>query len=214
MIISPATFERCDPKQSTDCVVWVGDEIPCLGVCKYDTLTELQTKVAQKVCDLIKATDATSLTIPTCFAVAFASRDKTVLNFLQTLLDTACTQASQIADLQDQLENIDPFVTLDYKCCSGNPCVNDATVHVSEAIQNVINCLCTQSNRITDLQNEIATLDTEVSNISSRFDNFINNQFPVILDQLNTTGNVATSALNKANCIINSLDNQSIPISC
>ena len=58
----------CDPV-SSNCVIWQGPDIPCLKLCKGDTVSDVVYKLATELCDLLTALDVTTYTLPSpCFA--------------------------------------------------------------------------------------------------------------------------------------------------
>ena len=127
---------------TTHQIEWQGNDIACIGVCKGMRLTTVQTKMANAICDLLTATDLTDLEIPSCFTTAFNTSDPILVDFLNLLLSTACTQQTQITGLTNSLDNVNPFVTVDYKCCGENPCITTGTVRLNVALENIIQCIC------------------------------------------------------------------------
>lgn len=149
--------DRCPNPTTTNCIEWVGDDIPCLDICKGDSLTVLQNAIAEKLCELVALTDASNIVIPECLRIAWGTQDKEILTFLQFILDNACSLQSQIDSINGTIANFNPLVTVDYKCCSDNPCVTTGTVTLSVALQNIINCLCTQKEEIEALSQTVIT---------------------------------------------------------
>jgi len=120
-------------------------------------LTTVQVSIAEKLCELVGETNVSTIVLPPCLVTAFGTRDKTILEFILFLLEESCNLQSQIDNLNTDLSIFEPMVTVDYKCCADSPCVTVGTVTVSEAIQNILNCLCDLKS---DLGFEICPLPT------------------------------------------------------
>lgn len=136
------SFYNCPDVLTSDCVSYQGPEIPCLGICPGMKLTSTQVFIAEKLCELVGETNVSTIILPPCLLTAWGTRDKTILEFILFLLEESCNLQSQIDTLNTDLSTFEPMVTVDYKCCADSPCVTVGTVTVSEAIQNVLNCLC------------------------------------------------------------------------
>ena len=127
---------------TTNCVSYQGESIPCLNICRGDSVTYVENAIAVALCKLITETDMSNVVLPPCLIEAWNTRDKTILEFIKFLLEESCTLQGQIDALNTELATFQPMVTVDYKCCSDSPCVTVGTVTVTEALQNIINCLC------------------------------------------------------------------------
>ena len=205
---------------TTHQIEWQGNDIACIGVCKGMRLTTVQTKMANAICDLLTATSLTDLVIPSCFTTAFDTSNPILVDFLNLLLSTACTQQGQITDLTNSLDTVNPFVTVDYKCCSENDCVTTGTVRLNVALENIIQCICDlktlvgvlPSNQtsvvgyIQAVQGNLGVL-TGVVNSYTNSINAITNAQQGISERVKKTES-------RINCIINSLDSTPYPTGC
>lgn len=136
------SFINCPDVTTTNCLEWVGGDFPCLDICNHTNVTDVEFKALTALCKLIGDTDTSTIILPSCLIEAFGTRDKTILEFITFLLEESCTLQAQIDTLNTTLDTFQPMVTVDYKCCSDSPCVTIGTVTVTEALQNIINCLC------------------------------------------------------------------------
>ena len=183
------SFYNCPDVITSDCVSYQGPEIPCLDICPGMKLTTVQVSIAEKLCELVGETNVSSIVLPSCLVTAWATKDKTILEFIQFLLEESCNLQSQIDTLNTELTTFEPMVTVDYKCCADSPCVTVGTETVTEAIQNVLNCLCNlksnlgfdvcpvpsgrslscivqeQTNTITDLQTTLALQQAQIATL-------------------------------------------------
>jgi len=154
---------RCPQTLGTGCISYEGADIPCLGICIGATLTELENAIALKICDLVGMTDMTEVVLPACLITAFGTKDENILNFIQFLLDQHCLLQTQVDGLPT---TNNPIFTLDYKCCSDNVCLSGVTVTVSEHLQNILICLCSQNDRITTLETQFQALSDRLDSVS------------------------------------------------
>lgn len=200
---SSNSYSGCPDTTTSDCVKWQGGDIECLGICNGDMLTDVENTFAENICALLSTTDMSSVEIPECLRVAWGTKDPTILNLINFLLQEHCNLNTKVDGIDTELQTFDPLITVDYKCCSDNPCVTTGTVKLSIALQNIINCLCTQKQLIDEQSATISDLNDKVESLSTQVENFG--------DQLSTltTGMAALSGLltgtyrNKINCIIN-----------
>lgn len=74
---------------SSNCVVWQGPNIPCINLCKGDSVTEVVYKLATELCELINTFDISTYTL-SCFAEGICP-PQTFREFVQLLIDKVCT---------------------------------------------------------------------------------------------------------------------------
>lgn len=213
---SYSKVKRCPSMSTTDCIEYVGDSIPCLDICKGDLLTSVEYSIATKVCELVSLTDASNITIPDCFKDAWATKDKTILEFLSFLLTQACEQKTSITNIQDQLIRLDPLVTVDYKCCSDNPCVTVGEVKLSQALENIVNCLCSLKEIIGVLPEGQTSVVSYIQDLESRLElqtsiiNHITEQYTEITNSLLTISSKLNTHKETINCVISDLDDNGL----
>lgn len=172
-------------------VLYVGDSYECLEICTNTRLTEVQEKLIEKVCELANTTDVSTILLPECLRIAFGSTDPTIINFLQFILNEYCSLQDYVNSIQDgtvQIENFDPVFTVEYGCCSDNPCIVNTTVKLSEHIQNILSCLCALRADVTALESRVEDLETTTESLQTQY------------NTLNTT---VASILLKTSCLPN-----------
>jgi len=147
---------RCAETSTTDCVRYVGVDIPCLDICSGDMMTSVENAIAVKLCELVGQTDISTLTIPDCFTV----KDVTILNTLNFLLETACNQQNLITDLQTNSLTIDSPIVVNYPPCCTDECNLNVNLTISGHFEKILMCLCQQADRITALQAQVDLLPT------------------------------------------------------
>jgi len=168
-------------------ITWGGADIKCgdkIIACKGTRLSEMQLSILERICSLESDVDICSVNIPDCFSSFFdplycTASDKTVIDFINFLLDTACNQQKDL-DTKASKDAVDPIVTLEYCCCAptcttpgGSCCGTSVEVRLSEHIQNVLECLCELKAEVVSLKNEVETLyatKQSVTNTNGRID--------------------------------------------
>ena len=193
-------FIKCKPLVSTECVIYKGEDIPCLNVCKGEKLSTVEIKILNKICVLVGNTDMSSIVLPTCLITAWGTKDKSILNFIQFVLDQFC--------LLHSTETVEPAIDIDYMCLANNPCINtQVTVTIPKAIQDIIIYLCDLANKVSIIENStIPNLDNKITTLTNRV---------TTLESNNTTLINSISTINsRINCIVTNLNANSITIPC
>lgn len=195
------TYNPCGNSISSNCVTWVGPEIPCLNICKNDRLTDVESAIALKLCELVGDVDMSTVTIPDCLKSAWSTKDKNILNLIQVLLDQACVLQTEVDSINQQIDSIDPNVTVDWKCMSSNPCVTITNVTLSVALQNIINYVCNLQAQVTSLETSILGMQSEIDGINSSITNTLN---PLSQDYYSNKVTVS-NMLSKQSCKIDAI---------
>ena len=127
--------ESCTPT-SSNCVVWQGPDIPCINLCKGDSISDVTYKLALEVCDLIDNMGISGIDLSKLVEACQSSPTPTITlaNVLQLLAD-------KVVCLSDVVNAIPP---------PGN--------NYSEPTLDLAACLITQGSGITQLQHSQYTL--------------------------------------------------------
>lgn len=160
-------------KHTTSEILWVGGDIECLGICNGIRLTELETTIANKVCELQTSIDASNIILPECLIIAWQTKDKTVLEFIKFLLDSYCEQQTINAELETQINNVNPVFTLSYCCCNDEDgCDTQVELTLTSHLQKILNCICEQANKITELTQQLSNYVTseQLAQVNGRID--------------------------------------------
>jgi len=147
-------------KHTSDEIKWVGESVECLNVCRGSSITVLEQAILNKLCILVGETNMSSVDIPSCFITAWINKDKTILSLFEFLLDLACAQQTTIDGLPT---TNNPVITLDYKCCEDNPCIQTVAVTVSTHLQQILDCICALNARVVELESQVSTFATQSS---------------------------------------------------
>lgn len=89
----------CSPV-SSNCVIWQGPDIPCIQLCKGDSISDVTAKLAQKICDLVDQFDITTFDT-TCLNPVCPNLDN-AHDLIQYLVEKICTMDAEITALQEE----------------------------------------------------------------------------------------------------------------
>lgn len=157
--------ESCTPT-SSNCVTWQGPDIPCLNLCKGDSISDVTYKLAMEVCDLIDNMGISGLDLSKLVQVCQTTAEptKTLANILQLLSDKVVC-LSDIVDAIPPPGNNYSEPMLDLTACLQNAGVTQLqhsqyTLIMAEKLCEVYNDLQALSAQVVkntdDIQNLIA----------------------------------------------------------
>lgn len=82
---------------SSNCVVWQGPDIPCIGLCNGDTVSDVIAKLAEKLCDILDQAavepDLTGMDLA-CVLPDGQSAPTSVADTMQLIIDYVCSIGS------------------------------------------------------------------------------------------------------------------------
>lgn len=172
---------------SSDCVIWQGPDIPCIKLCKGDSVSDVVYKLATELCGVMETLDITNYDL-SCLQLTGCAPD-TFQEFIQVLIGIIC-------DLQE--------------CCTANGGAGSRTIatisdtqiptapcfhYVNEFGDTVTTMTVTQyvtaiGNRICSLESRTSSLESTVSIHTDQI-NQINNELanpdPVVLPLVTPT---------------------------
>jgi hypothetical protein len=146
----------CSPL-SSNCVIWQGPDIPCINLCKGDTISDVVAALATELCSILDTLNIDNYDL-TCFGIDNCGPDdfQALINFL---IAKIC-----------ELENISPEVAQD-----SNGCPTDCLVTVAECFQtngqttmNLVDYVLSIGNTICNIINDLAAIDVKVENLIER----------------------------------------------
>ena len=79
--------EGCDPV-SSNCVIWQGPDIPCLKLCKGDSVSSVVHKMATELCDIMTTLDISSYDL-SCFNLKLCPPE-TFTELIQFIMERIC----------------------------------------------------------------------------------------------------------------------------
>jgi len=170
-----SAYDRCPDVLTSNCVTFQGKPISCLDICTGDSITDVETTIANNVCNLNVITDVSAI-ISGCINLGI--KPKTIFNYLQAIIDFECALSTTITQgLSGKIGYTDQF-TLDYPSCCNTGCFSDITLTIPAHLQKIINCLCAvstyvgygDSDTITNLTTEIINLKSDVAALTLQLD--------------------------------------------
>lgn len=158
----------CSPI-SSNCVIWQGPDIPCIKLCKGDTVSDVVYKLGMELCNIMDLLDVNGYDL-TCFDLA-SCKPQNIQELIQFLIERICA-----------LENVDavaaatPTTTNTIRSTSADtlvtvaPCfvVGSTTVMtVAEYAQAMGTRICSIIDQITAINLQINDLDVRVTTLET-----------------------------------------------
>jgi hypothetical protein len=146
----------CSP-MSSNCVIWQGPDIPCIKLCKGDTISDIVNKLAIELCTIIDTLDVSNYDL-SCFN-SVACPPANFQDLIQFLIDKIC-EAQGITVTEKSTSGCPDCVVTVAECfISGN----QTTMQLVDYVNMIANKICSLIAQIADLQNQITNLDTRVT---------------------------------------------------
>ncbi len=199
----------CDPV-SSNCVIWQGPDIPCLKLCKGDTVSDVVYKLATELCDLLTALDVTTYTLPSpCFANQ-ACTPQDFHDLIQIIINKIC-------DLEECTN-----------CGSSGERLLDNTTGCPDCVVEIASCFYYTNefgdqvttmqladytraigNKLCDLVNQITLLNAAVSDLDLRVTALENAPAPtLVLPQVTPVCVLSPSVPTNMNLVLSTLEQQ------
>lgn len=190
---SHAKHKGCSPV-SSNCVIWQGPDLDCIGLCKGDTISDVIYKIATELCELMEMFDLDSFDIA-CLNIQPSEAPSNTGELFQIIIDRVCA-----------LEGIDPVNGDDLTSDCPENCVvpiadcfqfvnpqgdTVTTMPLLDYITAIGNQICTNITDIGILQNEVDTLQTQLGDTQGDVINLQNDKADT--NSLNYQVNVKTS---------------------
>jgi hypothetical protein len=159
------TQEGCNPI-SSNCVIWQGPDIPCINLCKGDSISDVTSKVAEQLCTLLDQTNVSTFDI-TCFnPVCPNPRD--FHDLIQLLIDRICA-LNGIPVTPGGGAGCPDCVVPVAQCLQRPDALGNitATLQLKDYVILIGNQICSSLTTISGLQTQIDSLDTRVSDIEA-----------------------------------------------
>ena len=94
--------ENCSPI-SSNCVIWQGPNLPCINLCKGDSVSDVVYKMAEELCTLKDSIGLTDIDLQCLLQVCQTTPEptKTLANILQLLVDKVCCLSDIVNNIPD-----------------------------------------------------------------------------------------------------------------
>ena len=146
----------CSPI-SSNCVVWQGDDIECLNLCKGDTVSDIIFQMGCLLCTLKDQLDPDTYDI-TCLDIATCDLPHTFREFIQIIIDRICNIEATCCN--DQTLNPTNETSVVVAACFVNEGVQQT---ISNYIQAIGAKVCEQQVTIQNQQTAIQQLVARVT---------------------------------------------------
>jgi len=160
MAICRDCLQNCETILSDRCVQYTGPDIPELGICQGDTLSQLEAAIVERLLSLSDGTGITieELTVSGCSFMEdqLGVLPKTLQNILQILWNTGCTLKELIDGIDEQLADNPVFNTACLTGLGSNPTRDDilqAAVTLLCEVSATVDEIPTTYVRLSDLTN-------------------------------------------------------------
>lgn len=162
---SGGTKETCSPI-SSNCVIWQGPDLPCLHLCKGDTVSDVVYKLAEEVCELKNSIGLSDVDLDCLLQICQTTPEpaKTLTNILTLLINKVCCINDIIENLPPPGNNYtEPTFNLTSFCSelTGGGVIT-SLIH-SQFTLRIATVLCSTINTVNNQSVAIANLDTRVT---------------------------------------------------
>lgn len=160
------TQASCNPI-SSNCVIWQGPDIPCLTLCKGDSISDVTYKIATELCTLIEQLDIKNFDL-TCFN-AICPKPENINDLIQFILDTLCAQQGCCNQTGTTVTAGCPADCI-IEVCPAFYSFNSfgqqvTTLTIAEYVSQIGVKVCSLLDRVGALETQVATLTYNVNNL-------------------------------------------------
>jgi len=163
------TQEGCNPI-SSNCVIWQGPDIPCINLCKGDTVSDVTAKLAERLCVILDYLKVSAYDL-SCFNPVCPS-PKDFQELIQLLVDRICAINNIVTGSGGSgggaigcPDCIVPVATcLQRPDALGNI---TATLQLKDYVILIGNEICTITTSITSIDSRVTNLETTVTDIQN-----------------------------------------------
>lgn len=160
------TQASCNPI-SSNCVIWQGPDIPCLTLCKGDSISDVTYKIATELCTLIDQLAIENFDL-TCFN-AICPKPENINDLIQFILDTLCAQqgcCNQTGTTVTAGCPADCIIEVCPKYYTTNSFGQQVTtLTIAEYVSQIGFDMCNLIDRVGALESQVANLTFNLNNL-------------------------------------------------
>jgi len=159
------TQEGCNPIAS-NCVIWQGPDIPCIKLCKGDTVSDVTAKLAERLCIILEYLDVSAYDL-TCFNPICPS-PKDFQELIQLLIDRICALYEIPATSGGGTGCPDCEVPV-AQCLQRPDALGNitATLQLRDYVILIANEICGILTTISSIESRVTSLESAVTNIQN-----------------------------------------------
>ena len=153
--------ENCSPI-SSNCVIWQGEDLPCIELCTGDSVSDVIFKLATELCNLKNSFGFTDVDLACILKVCTVSPEpqKTLTNILNLIINKICC----MNDIVVALENAATPAEINIKLASCFNLLNPQGVPLTELPHSEYTIQI--GIKLCDLWFQVATLQTQVDDLT------------------------------------------------
>lgn len=146
----------CSPI-SSNCVIWQGQDIPCINLCSGDSISDVMYKLATELCTImaelnVSNYDLSCLDLNACSPEDFQGLIQLLINKVCSLNGTTVVNEKS-GGCPDCVVSVAPCFVQD----------GQTTMQLNDYVQMIANKICSILSDITNIQNQINALDVRVT---------------------------------------------------
>ena len=159
------TQEGCNPI-SSNCVIWQGPDIPCITLCRGDTISDVTAKLAERLCTILDYLEVSAYDL-TCFnPICTTPRDFQEL--IQILIERICA-INNIPVAPDGSVGCPDCVVPVAQCLQRPDALGNitATLQLRDYVILIGNEICTIAASISSIDSRVTSLEVAVTDIQN-----------------------------------------------
>jgi len=167
----------CNPI-SSNCVIWQGPDIACIGLCKGDTVSNVVAKLGEELCEILDILDINSYDI-SCLQIGGCSPED-----FQALIQLLITKICALEGITPIVDNgsqvgVPSGVPIITRILAGNN-IPDTVIDIpelfwyknpqgdTEKTMQLVDYVTTAGNKIVEIASEISTIQLTLTNHNER----------------------------------------------
>lgn len=175
--INSSENKGCGSPTTTECVIWQGENLQCLGIEKGQKLSLSVKKLADEVCNLKSELDLSDLDLKCVFDLCLScpEPEKTLKTVLQLLINKVCTIDEIIKNLETDTTGETVLIRLN-QCFEFSTPDNTVVRELphEEYTKRIANEVCLLKGTLTSLNERVSTLETKVVSLENDVENLKN----------------------------------------
>lgn len=201
----------CDPV-SSNCVVWQGPDIPCINLCKGDSISDVVYKLATELCNVLEDLDVSTYILPEKCFTDQSCEPKDFHALMQAILDRLCdccppdgsTSTSGFRTAGESTTGCPDCIVPVVKCFQYTNEFGDlvTTMQLTDYVKTI-------GNKVCNIINDITAITAAVNDLELRVTALENVPSPtVFLPQVTPTCIITPSAPVDMNVFVSVLEQQ------
>lgn len=156
----------CSPV-SSNCVIWAGPNIPCINLCKGDTISDVTFKLATELCTILDYLNVQNYDL-TCFNLASCGPNN-YQELLQFLIDRICAIENVPATVATSATTAINTRSADVSnyLMTASPCFGGGTITLVDYVQQAATQICNIFVQINIINSGIDSLNTRVATLEA-----------------------------------------------